>query len=57
MTPQPQKKPPLDYEPKRVAPRAPRDDLAYIAPMAVFLAFVWAGGRGQSIICPASKPS
>src|SRR5436190_905173 len=36
---------PLDYEPRPAAP-APRDDLAYMLPMAAFLAFIWVGTLG-----------
>src|SRR5436190_15740643 len=41
--------PTLNYEPKPPPPPArERDDLAYILPMAVFLAFIWLGGKGTA---------
>src|SRR5438552_391612 len=40
----------IDQQPH--PPRAGRDDLAYIAPMAVFLAFVWAAGQWPKLYAP-----
>src|SRR5437773_2064567 len=45
-----QNPPTIDYQPH--PPRAGRDDLAYIAPMAVFLAFVWAAGQWPELYAP-----
>ena len=45
---------PIDYEPRPPpSPGRLRDDVAYILPMAAFLAFTWAGGNWKSIYPPS----
>src|SRR5437763_417252 len=43
--------PALDYEPKPPPSRAwlTRDEIAYVAPMAAFLALIWLGGRSDAL--------
>ena len=43
----------LDYEPKPAAGGWLRDEVAYVAPMAVFLTFVWVGTTWKSLYAPA----
>jgi CAAX prenyl protease-like protein len=43
----------LDYEPKQETGGWLRDEIAYVAPMAVFLTCVWVGTTWESLYVPA----
>ena len=48
--------PTIEYEAKPPERSGARDDLAYVAPMAVFLVFTWAGTRGRDF-SPVAYPA
>ncbi len=39
----------LEYEPREEARSLARDDVAYVLPMAIFMAFTWAGGNWPTL--------